>query len=221
MTQAPYIPSGAFSPSAWPVATPPYIFTDGFEGGNLDKWQDVVLAGPGSTQSVDATAARNGGFGFRLISTLDAASLNNIRHHFLSANTLTVGVDVRWETEGAGGSNTGGLRVFNDAGLRIADVLRNNSSGTITLRTHTLASGDVFTTPGTVVNLGVWCRLLMAITYNGPGAISTCVLTIDGTIRIPNTTLLDLSSGNFATTQLGFEHAQIAQVSYDNFVCTR
>jgi len=87
----------------WTVDPTAALFADGFESGNLLAWATVATGGDGAA-TVVSDPVRSGAFAARLSATSATESYAYARRSLAERpQTLTIGLDVRVEAEGASG----------------------------------------------------------------------------------------------------------------------
>jgi hypothetical protein len=189
-------------------------FLEGFETGNLSRWDATTVAGGGSL-TVQAGSARTGGFGLRVIDDAVAGSQANARKNFSTRNTAYAEGWFRWTGDSGGsGSNGTGLRLF-AAGTRLVDTFRQDLTGSISVRYVDSAAAQQFLAAGVAASLNTWTKLALFVDRPGAGAVSTIKLWVNDVLRVDSTGL-DIQAGNFDNFRVGSEHPQVVQLDIDD-----
>lgn len=202
--------------AGWRSAAAPVTgFSDGFESGDTSAWTTSVVAVDG-TLVVGAGSARSGGMGLHVHNTAAASSVARLRHAFTATDIYEAEGWFRWTADSGVGTNNGtGLRFF-AAGVRIADVARQDTPDKrLFLRTRRADATNRFDTLVDTRELNVWTKLGLRVEYNGPGTISRCVFKVDDVVKV-DLSNFDLASGAYDELQVGTEHSQIVEVDVDD-----
>jgi hypothetical protein len=178
-----------------PAPSPVTILSDGFESGALTPW--TVTKGAGGVATVQSAVTRAGVFAAHLSATTATGSYSAIRQSLGAGRTsLVAGADFRVPTEGPAGTNVPLIRLFDQSGIRIVNVYRQNANDG---RIYIAFGGVTHQTIG-AVPLATWTNVSVRVIVNGSS--STIELAIDGK-PVYASTEATLNTSGLATFQLG------------------
>lgn len=182
---------------AWTVEPTAALFADGFESGDLLAWTTVASGGEGAA-NVGSDPVRSGAFAAKLSSTSATDSYAYARRSLAERpQTLTVGLDVRVEAEGASGGNVPLLRLFDPLGARLVTVYRQNLAFDKVYVSHS----GTYALIGARLPLRTWRRIELSVVTGGAAA-STVLVRADGQ-EVYRTTTASLGAAGVGALQIG------------------
>jgi hypothetical protein len=191
------------------------IMRDDFESGDLDDEWVVVHEGDALASLTPRRPHAGHGAGRLVVSASDTSRANVQTPTISGTHDITASGWFLVVRDGGAGSNVPTFRFF-DGDSRILDVLRQNGSGQLFLRTATGRGTWSYVKLRQRMDLGRWYRV--EVRAAARGATSAISVRVDGR-QLYETTQASLPATRLTTVMIGSEHVkQVMDLRFDDVV---